>query len=93
MGGVEWVEKSSQLSTKLKLKLSLTILSSLDQYCPVAPCSDIFRLKLNPSNFNSDLDQVRNQPYASLQICKFANMQVCKYASMQVCRCAMKSKI
>ena len=52
------------------------ILSSTDQYCPVAPCLDIFTLKLNLSHFKSD---------ASRQVCRYAGMKVCKYANMQVC--------
>ena len=31
----------------------------------------------------SDLDAVRNQLNASLQVCKYTGMQECKYANMQ----------
>ena len=41
------------------------------KYCPVAPCLDIFPLKLNLNILKSDLDAVENQLHASMQVCKW----------------------
>ena len=50
------------------------------KYCPVAPCLDIFPLKLNLNILKSDLDAVENQLHASMQVCKYEAIQVYKYA-------------
>ena len=61
---------------------------SIDQYCSVAPCFDIFSLKLNLSHFKFVLDAAQNQLYASMQVCRYASMKVCKYESIQICKYA-----
>ena len=53
------------------------------KYCPVAPCLDIFPLKLNLNILKSDLDAVENQLHASMQVCKYASMKLYKYTNMQ----------
>ena len=55
------------------------ILSSIDQYCPVTPCLDIFHFN-HFKYFKCDLDAVKK-----LAICKYATLQVCRYESMQFC--------
>ena len=55
-----------------------------DQYCPVAPCLDIFPLKLNLNILKSDLDAVENQLHASMQVCKYEAIQVYKYAKWKL---------
>ena len=52
----------------------IQILFSIDQYCPVAPCLDIFPLKLNLSHFKSDLDAVKNWLFASMQLYEYVGM-------------------
>ena len=56
------------------------ILFSIDQYCPVTPCVDIFQLKPDLNHFKPDLDAVKYWLYKSMQLCKYAGMQVCNYA-------------
>ena len=58
------------------------ILSSIDQYCPVTPCLDIFQLKQDLNHFKPDLDAVKYWLYASMQLYKYTGMHVCNYACM-----------
>ena len=55
------------------------ILSSTDQYHPVAPSLDIFPLKLIPQPLQVWFRYSKNRLYASMQVCKCASMQVYKY--------------
>ena len=54
----------------------IQILLSIDQYCPVVSCLDVFPLKLALSHFKSDLDAVKiSYMQASSQVCRYARLE------------------
>ena len=57
------IERNIQILSKI-VKYVL-ILSSIDEYCPVAPYLDIFQLKISLIHFD----------YESMQVCKYPSMQ------------------
>ena len=76
------IERNIQILSKIVKYVP--ILSSIDQYCLVAPCLDIFPSKINLSHFKSDLDAAKNWLHAIMKVYRYGSMEEYKYARLSI---------